>query len=203
MGKEIVASAAAENAKLFEETALPFLDQMFSTALHLTQSETDAQDLVQETFLRAYNNFDRFRPGTNIRAWLRKIMTNIYLDQYRKKKRRISEAGTSQLSDWQELRSQQAVGVGPLSAEMEALSKMPDANIVRAFETLSEPYRQAVYLVDIEGFSYREAAAILDVEVGTIMSRLSRGRKALRKALGEVAQEYGIGESGKDKGANK
>ena len=171
----------------FEEAALQHLDALYRTALRMTRHPEDAEDLVQETFLRAFRFIETFKQGTNLKAWLFKILTNTFINQYRKAAR---QPQVDYLEDDEEFllyRKAREPGSPPLSesAEEAALNQLGRAQIIDAIESLPEPYRLAVILVDVEGFSYQEIAEMTDVKVGTVMSRISRGRKALQRVLSE------------------
>ncbi|MDP9023156.1 MAG: sigma-70 family RNA polymerase sigma factor [Actinomycetota bacterium] len=175
--------------RLFEEQALPYLDRLYGAALRYTRNPADAEDLVQETFAKAYDKFHQYEQGTNLRAWLYRILTNTYINQYRKQQRRPDEypqedVGEFSLYDW-------LAGAGA-SAEHEVLDVITADEVKQALADLPEQFRMAVYLADVEGFSYKEIADIMDTPVGTVMSRLHRGRKQLEKALAEYARERGI-----------
>ena len=180
-----------ERTARFERDALPFIDQLYGAALKLTRHQADAEDLIQETYAKAYTSFSQFQDGTNLKAWLYRILTNTYINTYRKAQRspKLSDAG--EIEDWQLASAESHSPAPTASAEMEALGKLTDTRIVDAMKALKEEYRYTVYLADVEGFSYKEISAILDVAVGTVMSRLSRGRSQLRKNLQELC---GIGE---------
>lgn len=165
----------------FVEVALPYLDQLYNSARGMTGNSTDAEDLVQETYLKAFASYDRFTPGTNMRAWLYRILTNTYISDYRAKSRRPRLSSTDDLIDADVVDADLAV----VSAEAEALSGMVDATIREAMEALPDDFRIAVYLADVEGFSYKEIADMMDTPQGTVMSRIHRGRKMLREALRE------------------
>jgi RNA polymerase sigma-70 factor (ECF subfamily) len=175
----------------FERDALPFLDQLYGGALRMTRNPADAEDLVQETFLKAYAAFDSFTEGTNLRAWLFRIMTNTYINQYRKKQRQPFQTGTDDLSDGDLYEAESHTPRGLRSAETEALDRLGDAEVVDALAQVPEDFRLAVYLADVEGFSYKEIAEIMETPVGTVMSRLHRGRKLLRELLEDYAIEQG------------
>ncbi|QGU02671.1 ECF RNA polymerase sigma factor SigH [Corynebacterium kalinowskii] len=177
----------------FEADALPLLDQLYGGALRLTRNPADAEDLVQETYMKAFKSFDSFKEGTNLKAWLYRIMTNTYINSYRKAQREPAQLPTEEITDYQLYSTSSHLSTGLDSAEVEALKTLPDNDIVAALNDLSEEYRMVVYYVDIEGLAYKEVAEILDVPIGTVMSRLHRGRKQLRKVLKEVAISYGIG----------
>ncbi len=178
---------------LFEAEALPLLDQLFGAALGMTRNRADAEDLVQETYLKAYDKFDQYTPGTNIKAWLYRILTNTYISHYRKVQRSPKRAATDTVEDWQLADAASHDGTGLVSAEGEALAAIPSEQVKGALEALSEEHRMVVLLADAEGLSYKEIAQVLDVPIGTVMSRLHRARRALRASLGDVAREYGIG----------
>ncbi len=178
---------------LFEAEALPLLDQMYGAALRMTRSQADAEDLLQETYLRAYDKFDQYTPGTNMKAWLYRILTNLYITGYRKESRVPHTESSAELEPWEEVQAAEQSGQGLLSAETEALSELTHGQVREAVEDLPEIFRLPVCMADIEGFSYQEIAEILDIPRGTVMSRIHRGRKLLQTALIEVAAEYGIG----------
>ena len=175
----------------FETEALSFLDALYRTALRMTRSEADAEDLVQETYIRAFRFREQFTPGTNLKAWLFRILTNTFINSYRKKQREPVTVQDDEIEDWYLYDRLGASGV-EASAEAEVLDRLPDEEVQRALEALPEGFRMAVLLADIEGFSYKEIAEILDIPIGTVMSRLHRGRKALQKALWETMRERGL-----------
>ncbi|QTH60424.1 sigma-70 family RNA polymerase sigma factor [Corynebacterium hindlerae] len=177
----------------FEAEALPLLDQLYGGALRLTRNPSDAEDLVQETYMKAFKSFDSFKEGTNLKAWLYRIMTNTYINSYRKAQRQPAQLPTDDITDYQLYSTSSHQSTGLDSAEVEALNGLPDSEITDALNALSDEYRMAVYYADIEGLPYKEVAEILGVPIGTVMSRLHRGRKQLREALKEVARSYGIG----------
>lgn len=177
----------------FEEEALPLLDQLYGGALRMTRNPSDAEDLVQETFLKAYKAFGSFREGTNLKAWLYRIMTNTYINSYRKKQRQPHQSSAEDVSDHQLYTTSSHDSTGLESAEVKALKNMPDGKIADAMNELSEDYRMVVYYADVEGLAYKEIAEIMGTPLGTVMSRLHRGRKQLRQALKDVAHEQGIG----------
>lgn len=177
----------------FEEEALPLLDQLYGGALRMTRNPTDAEDLVQETFLKAYKAFGSYKQGTNLKAWLYRIMTNTYINVYRKKQREPYQSSTEGVTDYQLYTTSSHDSTGLESAELAALKNMPDGKIGDAMNELSEDYRMVVYYADVEGLAYKEIAEVMGTPLGTVMSRLHRGRKQLRHALKEVAHEQGIG----------
>lgn len=183
----------------FEQQALPLLDQLYGGALRLTRNPADAEDLVQETYIKAFQAFDGFTQGTNLKAWMYRIMTNLYITNYRKAQRRPTQTSAEEITDYQLLSSASHESQGLESAEVEALKKLPTSEISEALNALSEDYRMVVYYADVEGLAYKEIAEIMGVPLGTVMSRLHRGRKKLRDALKDVARERGIGIAASEK----
>jgi RNA polymerase sigma-70 factor, ECF subfamily len=176
----------------FERDAMPLLDQLYAAALRMTRNPADAEDLVQETYLKAYGAFESFRAGTNLRAWLYRILTNTYINGYRKRQRQPVEQPSEEITDWQLAQAAQHTSSGLRSAEMDALDRLPDSDVKDALSQLAEDFRMAVYLADVEGFAYKEIAEIMGTPIGTVMSRLHRGRKQLRDMLTGVARERGF-----------
>ncbi|HSK34629.1 MAG TPA: sigma-70 family RNA polymerase sigma factor [Propionicimonas sp.] len=181
----------AERALRFENEALAYLDQLYGAALRMTRNPTDAEDLVQETFAKAYASFHQFTPGTNLKAWLYRILTNTFINSYRKKQRQPQSSG-SEVEDWQLARAESHTSTGLRSAETEALDRMPHSAVTDAMNALAPDFRLAVYLADVEGFSYKEIAEIMGTPIGTVMSRLNRGRNQLRVSLADFAREHGL-----------
>jgi RNA polymerase sigma-70 factor (ECF subfamily) len=176
----------------FETDALAFLDQLYAAALRMTRNPADAEDVVQETFAKAYASFHQFTPGTNLKAWLYRILTNTYINSYRKKQRQPQLADGSDVEDWQLARAESHTSAGLKSAEMVALEHLPDTDVKEALQQLSPDFRLAVYLADVEGFAYKEIAEIMETPIGTVMSRLNRGRTQLRRHLQDYARERGL-----------
>ena len=184
--------------RLFAEQAIPLIDQLFGAALGMTRNRADAEDLVQETFMKAYTKFHQYQQGTNIKAWLYRILTNTYITHYRKAQRSPKRSGGEEVEDWQLAAAASHDEKGLVSAEAEALDNIPSSQLRTALESLSEDQRVVVLLSDVEGFAYKEIADMLDIPIGTVMSRLHRGRKNLREGLSALAAEYGIGEDHAD-----
>ncbi len=188
---------AAQRAERFQREALPFLDQLYGAAMRLTRNPQDAEDLVQETYAKAFAAFHQYQPGTNLKAWLYRILNNTFISNYRKAQRQPKQTDAAEVEDWQEYEAASHQSTGMLSAEAEALENLPDSEIREALAKLPEDRRMAVYLADVEGFSYQEIAEIMDTPIGTVMSRLHRGRRQLRELLADYARELGYGKDQK------
>jgi RNA polymerase sigma-70 factor (ECF subfamily) len=188
--KDLVLESAADRTIRFERDALAFTDQLYSAALRYTKNPEDARDLVQDTYLKAFTSFHQFEEGTNLRAWLYRVLTTTFINTYRKDQRR-PQVAQAELEDWQLAQAQSHTSDLGKSAEAEALENLPDSDIKRALQEIPEEFRMVVYLADVEGFSYKEIAEIVGVPGGTVMSRLHRGRKQLREKLADYAKELG------------
>lgn len=186
----------------FEREALLYATPLYTAALHMTRNRADAEDLVQETYLKAYKAYDQFTEGTNLRAWLHRILTNTFINNYRKKKRRPREIELA--DDVGDLYMYRRIAASDTaketrSAEEQVFDSLKGAHVRRAINSLPEAYRMAVLLADIQGFSYKEIAAMLEIPIGTVMSRLHRGRKALQQVLWKSAQEHGLVDAAGDR----
>ena len=187
--------SAAERTKRFERDALQYMNQLYAAAMRYTKNPEDAQDLVQDTYIKAYNSFHQFEPGTNLKAWLYRVLTTTFINTYRKDQRR-PQTSDSELEDWQIAEASSHTSDQGKSTEDVVLENLPDSDIKNALAEIPEEFRMAVYLADLEGFSYKEIAEIVGVPAGTVMSRLHRGRKQLREKLTDYARERGYVKGG-------
>ncbi|MEV2278380.1 sigma-70 family RNA polymerase sigma factor [Nocardiopsis sp. NPDC049922] len=183
---------AEEQTLDFATAVTPFADQLYPTALRMTRNPADAEDLVQETFAKAFANFHQFRAGTNLRAWLYRILTNTFINSYRKKQREPRQETTDEIKDWQLAAAEAHTSSGMRSAETEVLDHLPDSDIKLALARLPEEFQEVIYLVDIEGYAYKEVAARMGTPLGTVMSRLHRARRQLREMLADYGRERGM-----------
>jgi len=189
---EAVPESDAELTARFERDAIPMLDVLYGAARRLTRSRTDAEDLVQDTMLRAYSRFRQFREDTHLKAWLMRIMHNTWINNYRKTLCRPVEQLSDEITDWQYAAWQRHISMGDRSAEVQALEGLPDDEIVEAVEALPETLRMVVYYADVVGYRYLEIAEIMDTPIGTVMSRLHHARRRLRILLADVALQRGL-----------
>ncbi|WP_077490104.1 sigma-70 family RNA polymerase sigma factor [Sinomonas mesophila] len=183
---------ADERRARFERDAMQYVDQLYSAAMRMARNPADAEDLVQEAYAKAFAAFHQYRPGTNLKAWLYRILTNTYINLYRKRQREPQQAGTDTVEDWQLARAESHTSTGLRSAEAEALDRLPDSDVKEALASIPEEFRLAVYFADVEGFAYKEISEIMSTPIGTVMSRLHRGRKMLRDRLADYAAERGF-----------
>ena len=186
---------AAERTKRFERDALQYMNQLYAAAMRYTRNPEDAQDLVQDTYAKAYTSFHQFEPGTNLKAWLYRVLTTTFINNYRKDQRR-PQTSDSELEDWQLAEASSHTSDQGKSTEDVVLENLPDSDIKNALAQIPEEFRMVVYLADVEGFSYKEIAEIVEVPTGTVMSRLHRGRKQLREKLTDYARERGYVKGG-------
>jgi RNA polymerase sigma-70 factor (ECF subfamily) len=191
-GGGVATETPEQRVERFQRDAMPMLDQLYSAALRMTRNPADAEDLVQETYLKAFAAFESFTEGTNLKAWLYRILTNTYINGYRRRQRQPQQQPTEEITDWQLADAAEHTSTGLRSAEVEALDRLPDSDVKDALGRLPEDFRMAVYLADVEGFAYKEIADIMGTPIGTVMSRLHRGRKQLRDLLTDTARERGF-----------
>lgn len=188
---DVASESQQERKARFEAEAMQYVDQLYAAALRMARNRADAEDLVQEAYLKAFAAFHQYTPGTNLKAWLYRILTNTYINVYRKRQREPQQANSDTVEDWQLAAASSHDSRGLPSAENEALARLPDSDIKEALASIPEDFRMAVYYSDVEGFSYKEIAEIMDIPLGTVMSRLHRGRKLLRDRLTDYAAERG------------
>ncbi|MHA7220717.1 sigma-70 family RNA polymerase sigma factor [Arthrobacter sp. RHLT1-20] len=189
---DVAVESAEERRVRFERDAMQYVDQLYSAAMRMARNPADAEDLVQEAYTKAFSAFHQYKPGTNLKAWLYRILTNTYINLYRKRQREPLQSNSDTIEDWQLARAESHTSSGLRSAEAEALDHLPDSDVKRALQAIPEEFRLAVYFADVEGFAYKEISDIMNTPIGTVMSRLHRGRKMLRDMLADYAAERGF-----------
>jgi len=189
---DVSAETTEERRVRFERDAMQYVDQLYSAAMRMARNPSDAEDLVQEAYTKAFSAFHQYKPGTNLKAWLYRILTNTYINLYRKRQREPLQSNSDTIEDWQLARAESHTSSGLRSAEAEALDHLPDSDVKRALQSIPEEFRLAVYFADVEGFAYKEISDIMNTPIGTVMSRLHRGRKMLRDMLADYAAERGF-----------
>ena len=189
---DVATESAEQRRQRFERDAMQYVDQLYSAAMRMARNPSDAEDLVQEAYTKAFSAFHQYKPGTNLKAWLYRILTNTYINLYRKRQREPLQSNSDSIEDWQLARAESHTSSGLRSAEAEALDHLPDSDVKRALQDIPEEFRLAVYFADVEGFAYKEISDIMNTPIGTVMSRLHRGRRMLRDMLAEYAAERGF-----------
>jgi RNA polymerase sigma-70 factor (ECF subfamily) len=189
---DITTESTEERRIRFERDAMQYVDQLYSAAMRMARNPADAEDLVQEAYTKAFSAFHQYKPGTNLKAWLYRILTNTYINLYRKRQREPLQSNSDTIEDWQLARAESHTSRGLRSAEAEALDHLPDSDVKRALQSIPEEFRLAVYCADVEGFAYKEISDIMNTPIGTVMSRLHRGRKMLRDLLADYAADRGF-----------
>ncbi len=189
---DVDAETVEDRRLRFERDAMQYVDQLYSAAMRMARNPSDAEDLVQEAYTKAFSAFHQYKPGTNLKAWLYRILTNTYINLYRKRQREPLQSNSDTIEDWQLARAESHTSSGLRSAEAEALDHLPDSDVKRALQDIPEEFRLAVYFADVEGYAYKEISDIMNTPIGTVMSRLHRGRRMLRDMLAEYAAERGF-----------
>ncbi len=181
----------SEKLRSFEQQALPLMPQLYGAALRWTRNPSDAEDLVQETFAKAFTAWSKFEQGTNLKAWLFRIMTNTHINLYNKKSKDQAKTALDDLEDWQVGGGESITSISTRSAELEALDNLPSKVIRNALDQIPDEFRMVVYYAVVEGLPYAEIADVMGTPVGTVMSRLHRGKKLLKNLLSDYATQEG------------
>ncbi|MFC8038599.1 sigma-70 family RNA polymerase sigma factor [Paenarthrobacter sp. NPDC057355] len=189
---DIAAESPEQRRERFERDAMQYVDQLYSAAMRMARNPSDAEDLVQEAYTKAFSAFHQYKPGTNLKAWLYRILTNTYINLYRKRQREPLQSNSDTIEDWQLAKAESHTSAGLRSAEAEALDHLPDSDVKNALQAIPEEFRLAVYFADVEGYAYKQISEIMNTPIGTVMSRLHRGRKMLRDMLADYAAERGF-----------
>lgn len=189
---DVSEETAEQRRARFERDAMQYVDQLYSAAMRMARNPSDAEDLVQEAYTKAFSAFHQYKPGTNLKAWLYRILTNTYINLYRKRQREPLQSNSDTIEDWQLAKAESHTSAGLRSAEAEALDHLPDSDVKNALQSIPEEFRLAVYFADVEGYAYKQISEIMNTPIGTVMSRLHRGRKMLRDMLADYAAERGF-----------
>ncbi|XAS70774.1 sigma-70 family RNA polymerase sigma factor [Micrococcaceae bacterium Sec5.1] len=189
---DIATETPDQRRERFERDAMQYVDQLYSAAMRMARNPSDAEDLVQEAYTKAFSAFHQYKPGTNLKAWLYRILTNTYINLYRKRQREPLQSNSDTIEDWQLAKAESHTSSGLRSAEAEALDHLPDSDVKSALQAIPEEFRLAVYFADVEGYAYKQISEIMNTPIGTVMSRLHRGRKMLRDMLADYAAERGF-----------
>lgn len=189
---DLSTETSEQRRERFERDAMQYVDQLYSAAMRMARNPSDAEDLVQEAYTKAFSAFHQYKPGTNLKAWLYRILTNTYINLYRKRQREPLQSNSDTIEDWQLAKAESHTSAGLRSAEAEALDHLPDSDVKNALQSIPEEFRLAVYFADVEGYAYKQISEIMNTPIGTVMSRLHRGRKMLRDMLADYAAERGF-----------
>ncbi|WP_302846897.1 MULTISPECIES: sigma-70 family RNA polymerase sigma factor [unclassified Arthrobacter] len=189
---DLATETTEQRRERFERDAMQYVDQLYSAAMRMARNPSDAEDLVQEAYTKAFSAFHQYKPGTNLKAWLYRILTNTYINLYRKRQREPLQSNSDTIEDWQLAKAESHTSAGLRSAETEALDHLPDSDVKNALQSIPEEFRLAVYFADVEGYAYKQISEIMNTPIGTVMSRLHRGRKMLRDMLADYAAERGF-----------